>query len=94
MKNHTFVGAVLVVEMTRNITKLTAILQVITKKTFDKIFKNDPRKCALCVYLTCQCKVSPKRLRKIGFILFLFSIASSMLKRKYQTSGELHESKI
>lgn len=45
MKNHTFAVAILVVEMTRNITKIAAILQVIPSKTFDNFFRND--KCTV-----------------------------------------------
>lgn len=54
MKNHTFVLAMLIVEMTCNITKLTAILQVLPSKTFDIFFKNDFRKCALGGNLRCK----------------------------------------
>ena len=49
MKNHTFAVAILVVEMTCNITKLMAILQVLPSKTFDNFLRNDIRKCLLCV---------------------------------------------
>jgi len=44
VKNHTFAATILVVEMTRNITKIAAILQVIPSKTFDNFFRNDIRK--------------------------------------------------